>query len=142
MPALMPTDTCDSPEMLEGKMPSRSTDVYAFAITAYELLSGKLPYGYMTDLLVAVGVASERSDSRCPVRDAKSSGMSDGKRPDLASETVSPSLVRLLEQCWDQNFQSRPTFLVICDRIESSAAESGHHRSQSFGPALLTNGMH
>ncbi|MEP7163244.1 MAG: protein kinase [Ferruginibacter sp.] len=38
-----------APEIIEGKEPSVSSDIYAAAVTMYELLSGKLPFESSTD---------------------------------------------------------------------------------------------
>ncbi|RYY29829.1 MAG: serine/threonine protein kinase [Chitinophagaceae bacterium] len=41
-----------APELIEGKDASVATDIYALAVTAYELLTGKLPFGGSTDFNV------------------------------------------------------------------------------------------
>jgi serine/threonine protein kinase len=43
-PPLAGTPAYMAPELLAGRRPSPASDTYAFAVTAYEVLSGRLPY--------------------------------------------------------------------------------------------------
>ncbi|KAK4562111.1 hypothetical protein RGQ29_004822 [Quercus rubra] len=45
-----------APEVIEHKPYDHKADVFSFAIVLWELLTGKLPYEYLTPLQAAVGV--------------------------------------------------------------------------------------
>ncbi len=61
-----------APELIEGKDASVATDIYALAVTAYELLTGKLPFGgstdfnLMQDILKKAPLSPEKLDESIP----------------------------------------------------------------------------
>lgn len=61
-----------APEIIEGKEPSVASDIYAAAVTMYELLSGKLPfesttdYNLMQDILKKKPAAPDKLNSNVP----------------------------------------------------------------------------
>ena len=92
-----------APEMLpinadaEGKVAraSRSTDMYAFGIVLHEVLSGKVPYEGQSEI-------NERNFE---------TKINQGLRPlttVLPSDTP-PSLIELMQNCWDGDRANRPT---------------------------------
>jgi hypothetical protein len=73
------------------------TDVYSFAITCSEILTGKVPFG---------------SIQRNEVRDWIKKGM----RPTLPA-SLPTSLSSLIECCWDTDARMRPPFSEICAKL-------------------------
>jgi len=49
-----------APEIIEGKEPSVSSDIYAAGVTMYELLSGKLPFESNTDFTLMQEILKKR----------------------------------------------------------------------------------
>jgi serine/threonine protein kinase len=48
-----------APEVIEHKPYDHKADVFSYGIVLWELLTGKLPYEYMTPLQAAVGVVQK-----------------------------------------------------------------------------------
>ncbi|PSS21779.1 Serine/threonine-protein kinase [Actinidia chinensis var. chinensis] len=95
-----------APEVIEHKPYDHKADVFSFGIVLWELLTGKLPYEYLTPLQAAVGVVQK------------------GLRPTIPKNTL-PKLAELLERCWQQEPTSRPDFSEIIDILRQIAEEVG-----------------
>ncbi|KAG0569986.1 hypothetical protein KC19_6G130400 [Ceratodon purpureus] len=90
-----------SPELL---LPySLKADVYSFAMTCVEILTGKKPFPDLTELQVKKYVPR-------------------GGRPTLPT-TVPEDLKNLLVRCWSQNPSSRPDFPAICVALQKLVLE-------------------
>ncbi|KAJ7139295.1 kinase-like domain-containing protein [Mycena epipterygia] len=100
-----------APELLSGKNSIHfGSDVYAFACVCYEILTGTVPFFDLAqEMAVAINVI-------------------DGHRPSRP-ETVSwDNLWVLIEDCWKQEPDQRPTMAEILQRLTSPpiGAESMH----------------
>lgn len=95
-----------APEVIEHRPYDHKADVFSFGIVLWELLTGKLPYEYLTPLQAAVGVVQK------------------GLRPTVPKNTI-PKLAELLEMCWQEDPQRRPDFSEILDILNLISKEIG-----------------
>ncbi|KAL6965147.1 Serine/threonine-protein kinase sty46 [Sarracenia purpurea var. burkii] len=95
-----------APEVIEHKAYDHKADVFSFGIVLWELITGKIPYEYLTPLQAAVGVVKN------------------GLRPTIPKNTH-PKLAALLERCWQQDPTLRPDFSKIIDILQQIAKEVG-----------------
>ncbi|GJM99418.1 hypothetical protein PR202_ga16513 [Eleusine coracana subsp. coracana] len=70
----------------------------------WELLTGKIPYEYLTPLQAAVGVVQK------------------GLRPTIPKHTHA-KLAELLQKCWQQEPAERPDFSEILESLQRIAEE-------------------
>ncbi|KAE9618515.1 putative dual-specificity kinase TKL-Pl-4 family [Lupinus albus] len=95
-----------SPEVIEHKPYDHKADVFSFGVVLWELLTGKLPYEYLTPLQAAIGVVQK------------------GLRPTIPKNTH-PKFVELLERSWQQDPALRPDFPEIIEILQQLAKEVG-----------------
>ncbi|GMI88041.1 serine/threonine/tyrosine kinase 46 [Hibiscus trionum] len=117
-----------APEVIEHKPYDHKADVFSFGIVLWELLTGKIPYEFLTPLQAAVGVVQK------------------GIRPSIPKHTNS-RLTELLERCWQQDPALRPDFAEIIEILQQIAKEVGDEcedRRKSSGGFLsvLRRGHH
>ncbi|KAL1315993.1 serine/threonine-protein kinase STY17 [Arachis duranensis] len=93
-----------APEVIEHKPYDQKADVFSFGIALWELLTGELPYSYLTPLQAAVGVVQK------------------GLRPTIPKNTH-PRLSELLQRCWQQDPLLRPDFSEIKEILQQIAKE-------------------
>lgn len=92
-----------APEILQGELGGSKSDVYSFAMVAYEILTGTKPYPSITEFNVKV-----------------MNQIIDGSlRPNIPSN-FNKNMKELLEQCWDKEISKRPTFTEIYSRLSQN----------------------
>lgn len=117
-----------APEVIEHKPYDHKADVFSFGVVMWELLTGKLPYEYLTPLQAAVGVVQK------------------GLRPNIPKHT-NPSLAELLERCWQQDPILRPDFSEVTEilqKISKEVGDDGEGRKEKSGGffSALRRGHH
>jgi serine/threonine protein kinase len=100
MTKAMGTPRYMAPEVISGKPYDIKADVYSFAILFWETLSGKMPYGEITNgWQIASAVTS-------------------GRRPPI-DPSWHDSIKLLLEKSWHQDATLRPNFPEIIQELEN-----------------------
>ena len=93
-----------APEILRGETKlSTAVDVYAFGILAYEIITGKVPYEFGETISPFI----------------LTNKVIDGYRPRLTS-IVPYKIQKLIEKCWSQNPENRPSFDEIFEALSSN----------------------
>ncbi|XP_051207656.1 protein kinase and PP2C-like domain-containing protein isoform X2 [Lolium perenne] len=106
-----------APEILRKDLHTEKSDVYSFAISVNELLTGVVPY---TDLR-AEAQAHTVLEMTYTEQQLTSAVVSQGLRPALAlPESGSPpSLLSLIQRCWDPDPKQRPSFEDIIQELNA-----------------------
>ncbi|KAM0879699.1 hypothetical protein ACQ4PT_034066 [Festuca glaucescens] len=99
-----------APEVIEHKPYDHKADVFSFGILMWELLTGKIPYEYLTPLQAAVGVVQK------------------GLRPTIP-KNAHAKLAELLQKCWQQDPAQRPDFSEILETLQKIAEEVGEEHN-------------
>ncbi|KAM0826269.1 hypothetical protein ACQ4PT_068994 [Festuca glaucescens] len=104
-----------APEVIEHKPYDHKADIFSFGIVVWELLTGKIPYDYLTPLQAAIGVVQK------------------GIRPTIPKDTH-PKLTELLQKCWHRESDERPDFsqiLEILERLSKEVRADGDGRQKT-----------
>lgn len=94
-----------APEVMEGKPYTRASDVYSFAMVAYEMFTGCIPFKSMRAIQLMFMVT-------------------EGERPKIDETFVPHELSQLLKHCWSQDPASRPDFDTIMTILDGEALRS------------------
>lgn len=89
-----------APEILQNEQYTKSSDVYAFAIIVYQIITGKIPF--------------ENLD----FDQLKNSIVSQKVRPEIPQDVPKP-YKDLIEKCWSQDPKERPTFEDIVNQMKN-----------------------
>jgi len=105
------TDLDDPPPLF-----TMASDIYAFAMTILEILSGQAPF------------SKKKNDS------AVIFAVLAGKRPDITPylQTENLKLRDLVQRCWSQNLTERPSAKTICEILEPGSEDQGSWWFRSF----------
>ena len=99
-PPIYQTPYWMAPELLAGKKYTFSADVYSFGMLLYVIVTGHNPWENVNQHIVTKLIVS------------------DGKRPSIPQDT-SKSVTDLINQCWAQDPNKRPTFEEIFQKFEN-----------------------
>lgn len=110
-----------APEILKKETHTEKSDVYSFAVSVNELLTGVVPY---TDLR-AEAEAHTVLEMSYTEQKLIAAVVSDGLRPVLVgSDTGAPlSLLSLIKRGWDADPDNRPSFTDIVSELKSICDE-------------------
>ncbi|KAL6655135.1 hypothetical protein ACP70R_005961 [Stipagrostis hirtigluma subsp. patula] len=107
-----------APEVIEHKPYDHKADVFSFGILMWELITGKIPYEYLTPLQAAVGVVQK------------------GLRPTIPKNTHA-KLAELLQKCWQQDPAQRPDFSEILETLQRISEEVGDEHEGKHKDKIL-----
>lgn len=94
-----------APEVIEGKAPSEKADVYSFAMSILELITGKHPYEECRrDAQVIRSIIVLSSLPMRPKSAAVDTWLSD-------------DLWNLMQECWQRDISARPSMSEVAQRI-------------------------
>lgn len=99
-----------APEVIEGNRFSTKADVYAFGILMYEVVTGTSAMKSMTN--------NKPFNARKFMNSVVSGG-----RPTFQDEEIKPGLRRMIEQCWSNNPDERPTFSELYSKLSLADEE-------------------
>lgn len=90
-----------SPEVLKSTLYTIKADVFSFAMLGYEVACRHVPF--------------EQLDAHSAARETMK-----GNRPDFddVSEDVPPDLIKIIQDCWAQDPEARPSFREVRERVE------------------------
>lgn len=95
-----------APERFEGQPVQKSSDIYSFAVTAWELYSGgEIPFSAFSDSVVVSRVLDCES------------------RPSRPVLLQSDDLWRIITACWLQDPKGRPTFVDVHMMLKRASVE-------------------
>lgn len=93
-----------APECLENDEYSPATDVYAYGIVVYEIMTGENPFAHFYQSK-NLAILIKKICSEC-------------YRPELTPD-IPEAYQTLIQKCWSQNAEERPSFNEIVDEIEN-----------------------
>ena len=90
-----------APELLQGERYTEKIDVYSWSLVLWEMAMREQPYKGLGAGRVAMSVVS-------------------GMRPQIPFDgsCIGPALSKLIEECWHELPRMRPSFDVVCTRLE------------------------
>ncbi|XP_074221419.1 mitogen-activated protein kinase kinase kinase 9 isoform X4 [Camelus bactrianus] len=94
-----------APEVIRASMFSKGSDVWSYGVLLWELLTGEVPFRGIDGLAVAYGVAMNKLSLPIP-------------------STCPEPFAKLMEDCWNTDPHSRPSFTNILDQL-TTIEESG-----------------
>ena len=87
-----------APELLQHNIFTEKTDVYAYGMIVFEVLTGDMPWRGLNQMQIMMQVCIQKDRPKI-----------DGGAPD--------DLVALMQRCWDHEPDARPTFAAITAEI-------------------------
>lgn len=106
-----------SPEQLEGEPVTEATDVYAFGVLGYELVTGEGPFGKSTRMHMAAAHLGRERIVPLLRRNAD----------------ADPGLATVLERCLARKPEHRPSALEVCRWLKDPASVPGASASAERG---------
>ncbi|KAF8145106.1 kinase-like domain-containing protein [Mycena galopus ATCC 62051] len=100
-----------APELFTGSPSHLGSDVYAFASTCYEILTGRVPFH---ELLNEMAVMFAVIQGNCPSRSEACCGTSD-----------LDDVWELFQHCWDSQAEARPSAAQIVERLRNLSIPQG-----------------
>eukprot|EP01102_Stenamoeba_stenopodia_P005757 TRINITY_DN1648_c0_g1_i1.p1 TRINITY_DN1648_c0_g1~~TRINITY_DN1648_c0_g1_i1.p1 ORF type:complete len:1101 (+),score=241.37 TRINITY_DN1648_c0_g1_i1:399-3701(+) len=110
------TPAWTAPEVLRNKPYSEKADVYSYGIVLYEFFSRQVPFANMEPIQIAIAVVN-------------------GKMRPPVPNNCPPFMAQLMQDCWDEDPDKRPSFAEILNKF-SKAAPLFTPRGTSFTEGL------
>ena len=108
----------EAPEAFHGKLNDQRSDVYSFGLLLYELSEEKIIFeNYNAQQIISL--------------------LETEQRPQFTTKT-SESLAKLIEQCWVQNPQKRPTFKQVYEKLADGVVVFANANLDSIQQISLT----
>lgn len=98
-----------APEMLDSTKYNRKADVYAFAIIMFQVVTGSIPYKNVNDIQFCTNIKN-------------------GMRPKF-EKPIKKSIQNLIEKCWDNDPNKRPSFSMIYKMLAFNFDEGEENRN-------------
>lgn len=89
-----------APEVLQGQIYNKASDIYSFGIVSYELLANTYPYAEMNDADLALKVCL-------------------GHRPDVDKVPIPQEVKDFVKRCWDADSEKRPSAEELVETVNS-----------------------
>lgn len=103
-PVLVGTPAYLAPEIIKNKMYSKSSDVYAFSMVIYEILTNERPFQNFSDQYSIFEIIESTENYRPSFK-----------------KSIPKSYQKLIESCWSQKVENRPSFDRIIEIFESDS---------------------
>lgn len=91
-----------APEIFVNNACSFASDVYAFGLVVYEILTDEVPFQNLKTIDILIKVVQQ------------------SYRPDIKSKSIPSCYKNLITQCWSQDPRKRPSFNEIVNRLKKS----------------------
>ena len=108
-----------APEVIRHESYSSNADVYSFGIVLWQLITRSVPFAAMTPIQTAYAVAH-------------------GHRPEIPPSTPR-ELRKIVESCWDEDSQKRPSFLVVAMSLADYACKAFSPSNVSARTVIIAN---
>ena len=92
-----------APEIITENRASNASDVYAYGIVMWELLTWRLPFENYNPFTIAPHIVQGKRPTLPPLSELPGFG------PELPTEALQ-AYISLMKRCWAQNPQERPDF--------------------------------
>jgi serine/threonine protein kinase len=102
--SVMGTFAWMAPEVINANLFSKGSDVWAYGVVCWELLTAQVPYAGVEVMAVAYGIATHRLALPVPA-------------------TCPAFYGQLLQQCWQRDPHARPPFRAIVRLLHQPAAQ-------------------
>lgn len=93
-----------APEIIKGTPYGLPVDVFSFSIIMFEIITGEEPY---------------KANGRWPSQIELAKKVSNGERP-IFTDDISEPMINLIERCWNEDPDERPSFSEIYQQISSN----------------------
>jgi len=109
-----------APEVFRHEEYNETVDIYSFAMILYMLLTSKVPWGNLSGIRAVTKASME------------------GDRP-IVDRYIDAQLSNLMQSCWDENPQARPSFSAILRVLNEYSRKSSSFAEHVSLDTFLTH---